>query len=241
MVNVYAWPPVAHTQAEWTVVDPVGRSRSMITGASYVSAAQRRRRVARLDVSALSLDRNGAGYIEVLKRLLQGGVHLMRLYSTPINWHLDDQAENARRTKPMSWIVPPGEISWTMPAATIAWWTGPGVTMGEALSGNRVRVTGLPARKVVVRPGEFVAMGGATAMVLRPAASDGSGVAILHLVTPVSGSGPIEIGARESGVFEADEMPRSVQPLGQNWRYSWSFTEVFEDERGPFTEVNPWT
>ena len=43
------------------------------------------------------------------------------------------------------------------------------------------------------------------------------------------------------GVFEADDMPRAVQPLGQNWTYSWSFTEVFEDEgRGPWVEVNPW-
>lgn len=241
MANVYTWPPVAHTQAEWTVIDPVGRSRSLITGASYVSAAQRRRRIARLDVSALSLDRNGAGYIEVLKRLLEGGVHLVRLYSTPINWHLDDRAENASRTKPMSWIVPPGGVDWTLPPGPIEWWTGPGVTKGEALTGNRVRVSGLPASKVVVRPGEFVSMGGVTAMVMRPAMSDAEGIAVLHLLSPLSGSGPIEIGARETGVFEADEMPRAVQPLGQNWTYTWTFTEVFEDERGPFAEVDPWT
>ncbi|WP_313350748.1 hypothetical protein [Paracoccus sp. (in: a-proteobacteria)] len=241
MANVYAWPPVAHVAAEWSQIAPVGRSRSLITGASYVSAAQRRRRVARLDVSALSLDRNGAGYIEALKRLLDGGVHLVRLHSTPIIWHLDDEAGNARRTKPMSWIVPTGGIAWSVPPGDIDWWTGPGVTDGEALSGNRVRVTGLPADTDVVRPGEFVTMNGETAMVLRPARSNRSGVAILYLVTPLSGAGPIHIGARETGVFEADEIPRAVQPVGQNWQYSWSFTEVFADERGPFVEVDPWS
>lgn len=240
MVNVYAWPPVDYVAAEWTVIDPVSRSRSLITGASYVSAAQRRRRVATLDVSALSADRNGAGYIEVMKRLLDGGVHLVRLYSTPINWHLDDRAENAGRTKPMSWIVPPGGVDWTLPPGPVEWWTGPGVTNGEALTGNRVRVTGLPANAPVARPGEFVTMNGVTAMVMRPAQSDGTGTAILYLLTPLSGTGLIEIGSRETGVFEADAMPRAVQPVGQNWSYQWTFTEVFADERGPFTEIDPW-
>lgn len=240
MVNVYAWPPVDYVSAEWTVIDRVSRSRSLITGASYVSAAQRRRRVATLDVAALSADRSGAGYIEALKRLLDGGVHLVRLYSTPINWHLDDQAENAVRTKPMSWIVPNAPIDWTIPPAPLDWWTGPGVTRGEALTDKRVRVTDLPPNTQVVRPGEFVTMNGQTVMVLRPARSDANGVAILHLLEPLTGTGLIVIGTRETGVFEADAMPRSAQPVGQNWSYQWSFTEVFEDERGLFTEIDPW-
>lgn len=240
MVNVYSWPPVGYIAAEWTVIDPVSRSRSLITGATYISAAQRRRRVATLDVSALSLDRNGAGYVEAMKRLLDGGVHLVRLHSTPIIWHLDDRAENVVRTKPISWIVPPGDIDWTTPPADIAWWTGPGVTRGQALSDNRVRVTGLPVNAPVARPGEFVTMNGVTAMVMRPAISDGDGVAILYLDLPLSGSAVIEIGSRETAVFEADAMPRAVQPVGQNWSYQWSFREVFEDERGPFTEIDPW-
>ena len=240
MTNVYAWPPVAHVAAEWTVLDPIGRSRSMITGASYVSAAQRRRRLARLNISALSLDRNGAGYMEVLKRLLEGGTHLVRLNSTPINWHLDDEAENARRSRPMSWIVPNPPFEWGDGSAGISWWTGT-VANGEARPGPAVLVSGLPSGQLVARPGEFVTMNGDTAMVMRPAVSGAGGNALIRLLTPLSGSGPILIGSRETGVFEADDMPRAMQPLGDNWQYSWSFTEVFEDERGPFTEVNPWT
>lgn len=239
MANVYAWPPVAHVAAEWSVVDPVGRSRSLITGQSYVSAAQRRRRVASLDISALSLDRNGAGYMEVLKRLL-AGVHLVRLWSTPINWHLDDEAENNRRSHPMSWIIPAAPFGWQDSGSDFGWWTGE-VTTGVAGPGPTVTVSGLPPRKDIVRPGEFVQMNGATAMVVRPARSDADGVAVLALLTPLVGSGELIIGARETGVFEPDEMPRSLQPTGQNWTYSWRFTEVFADERGPFAEINPWT
>ncbi len=245
MANVYAWPPVGHVAAEWSQIAPVGRSKSLITGGTYVSAAQRRRRVAKLEVSALALGRNGAGYIEVLKRLLDGGVHLVRLWSTPINWHLDDQASFTARTRPMSWIVPPGQIDWETDAEPFGWWTGPGVTEGEATTDGgfpALRVTGLPPNQLAVRPGELITMiGGDTAMALRATSSDDDGVAVIRLLSEISGSGRVVIGTRETGVFEADSIPRAVQPMGQNWFYSWSFTEVFEDEgRGPFTEVDPW-
>ena len=51
MVNVYAWPPVGVVARNWTMELPTSRSRSIITGQDYVSAAQRRRRVASLDVT----------------------------------------------------------------------------------------------------------------------------------------------------------------------------------------------
>lgn len=241
MVNVYAWPPVGLVAAEWSQIAPVGRSRSLLTGASYVSAAQRRRKVATLDASALARGGNGAGYIEVLKRLLDGGVHLVRLYSTPINWHLDDAAENAVRTRPMSWIIPSDPLSWTSGGAALSWWDGAATTGVVSGGGLTVTVSGLPPKKLAARPGEFVLMGGVVSMVVRPATANSDGVAVLRVLTPLTGNGPIVIGARETGVFEADEMPRSAQPIGGNWSYSWSFTEVFEDERGPFVEVDPWS
>ena len=245
MANVYAWPPVAHVAAEWTMVAPVGASRSLITGGRFVSAAQRRRRVARLDVSALSLDRSGAGYVEVLKRLLDGGVHLVRLWSTPINWHLDDDAERDRRSRPMSWVLPPTGIDWESEIGPFEWWTGPGIPEGEAITDAgfpAIRVTGLEPERLIIRPGEMVTMiGGGTAMALRATWSDADGEAVIRLVTALTGTGAVVIGSRETGVFEADAMPRAMQPMGQNWMIGWSFTEVFEDEgRGPFVEVNPW-
>ncbi|MFB2530717.1 hypothetical protein ACEYYA_00950 [Paracoccus sp. p3-h83] len=240
VTNVYAWPPVANVAAEWSQVAPIGVSRSLLTGAQFVSAAQRRRRVARLDVSALSLDRNAAGYLEVLKRLLDGGVHLVRLWSTPITWHLDDEADNARRSRPMSWIMPPEGLPWSMPPGALDWWTGPGRTVATATTGTVLRIEGLPPLAQVARPGEFVTVGGQTAMILRPASADAEGRADLHLVTPITATGDALIGVRETAVFAADEMPRWVQPTGDNWTISWSFTEVHPDERAPWVEVDPW-
>lgn len=244
MANVYAWPPVGLLAAEWSMTAPVATSRSLVTGGEFVSAAQRRRRVATLEVSALALGRNGAGYMEVLKRLLDGGVHLVRLTSTPINWHLDAVAEDAARPRPMTWIVPPGGIGWEVPPGGIDWWTsGPSIgTAGTVDGWPVVTVTGLPPGRMIARPGEFVTLGDATAMVLRPAWSDDAGEAVIRLVTPLEGDGPCIVGARETAVFAADAMPRAMQPLGQNWSYQWQFTQVFEDEgRGPFVEVDPWT
>lgn len=243
MANVYAWPPVGHIRAGWSVVAPLGQSRSLIHGGEYVSAAQRRRRIATLEVSALAMGQNGAGYMEVLKRLLDGGLHLVRLYSTPINWRLSDNAEAVLRPRPMSWIVPPGAFGWDGPAGALEWWSGAPPLATAASEGGWpvLDVTGLPPARLVARPGEFVAMAGGTAMVRRPAHSDAEGAARIALLTPLAGSGALIIGAQETGVFKADSLPFADQPLSGNWSYSWNFTEVFADEgRGPFAEVNPW-
>lgn len=245
MVNVIAWPPVGTIGAEWTEIAPVGVSRSLITGGEYVSAAQRKRRVARLDVSALAKGRMGSGYMEALKRLLDGGVHLVRLWSTPIIWHLDHEAEKTWRPWEIAWTVPPDTIDWTVPPGVLSWFSNTpfaGVAGVDDDGWPQVTVSGLPPNRLVIRPGEFVGMGGDTAMAARPARSDGAGVAVIRLLTALAGSGDAHLGARETGVFAADDMPRAVQPVGRDWTYSWAFTEVFEDEgRGPFTEVDPWT
>ena len=102
MTNIYAWPPVHTVGRKWTVEAPVARSQFAFSGKRLVSSAGAARRVASATVSVLSGDRNGAGYCEALKLLLDGGVHLVRLYSWPINWHLD--AETQRNTAPLRWL-----------------------------------------------------------------------------------------------------------------------------------------
>lgn len=245
MVNVYAWPPVGVVGAEWTEIAPIGVSRSLINGGEYVSAAQRKRRVVRLNVSALARGRMGAGYVEALKRYLDGGIHLVRLWSRPINWHLDDQRDEVWRPWSIEWSVPPGGFSWETPPDGFSWFghdPAGGVAGTDAEGFPIITLTGLPPSRLVVRPGEFITMGSLTAMVVRPAWSDASGMAVVRLLTALAGSGAAFVGTRETGVFAADELPRSVQPVGKDWSYSWAFTEVFEDEgRGPFVEVDPWT
>jgi len=84
--HVYAWPPVGTIGTEWTEVAPIGRSETEPNGPIYQSATERPKRAATLVVSALSAGKNGAGYCEVLKRYLSGGIHYVRLNSRPINW-----------------------------------------------------------------------------------------------------------------------------------------------------------
>jgi hypothetical protein len=41
-------------------------------------------------------------------------------------------------------------------------------------------------------------------------------------------------------VFEVVEMPRAMQPIGQDWFYEWRFREVLPHEYAGATEFNPW-
>jgi hypothetical protein len=211
VVNVIAFPPVGRLSHEWSEEAPLAASRSVLTGARFVSASQRKRRLCSVTVSSLGRGGAGAGYMEVLKRLLAGGEHLVRLESLPI--------PNA------------------LVQATL---TGTG-TAGTAAGWPILTVTGLPASTRVARPGMFVSIGGDVAMIVADASSDGAGVAVLRLLTALSGSGAAVINARDSGVFEALSLPRAAQPVSGDWTWAWSFREVFENETDGFVEVDPWS
>lgn len=216
----------------------------MFTGAGYFSSAQRRRRIARIEASALfSPHSAGAGYMEALKRLLKGGVHLVRLNHRARNFDSNIVQNDLRGGNYFGWIVPPQLFTW----AGIKWVDGKSLayTILSGQSFPTIQITGLPPNSLVAVPGEFVKLrGGAdeaeTRMVIAPARSNNQGVARIRLDEWPSFAGMASLGEEETGVFEVDEMPRSIEPSGKDWSYSWSFTEVFEDERGPFVELNPW-
>lgn len=250
-VNVYAWPPVGAVGSEWTEDAPVSASRSIITGRRYVSATQRKRRLASLNVSALAAGRSGAGYIENLKLLLAGGENLVRLYSYPINWHLDAQMiESLRQSRLVTWTAPgDSDVEWSNGSGDVHWFTGQVITGTAGTSGGWpvLNITGAPPNMLIARPGEFVTLfnpvesvTGTQARVMREARTNGSGAASIRLMSALSGSGRVNIGTSDTGVFEAVQIPRSVQPVGADWQYQWQFREVFSDEVGGFTEVNPW-
>jgi hypothetical protein len=253
MTLVYAWPPVGVTGAEWTEEAPVNASRSIITGRRYVSAHARKRRIASLNVSALANGRSGAGYVEVLKRLLAGGVNLVRLQSYPVYWWLDDQRlRDLRQSVPTFWTdgVDP-DVSWSVGAAPLAWFDGrvlTGTAGTDAAGWPVLTVSGLPPSTLIVRPAEFVtlfdtltATSGQRAQVMTEARSDAGGVAVLRLMAPLTGSGRVNIGTSDTGVFEAVTIPRAAQPVRGDWSYAWSFREVFADEvPGGFEELDPW-
>lgn len=245
-VTVYPWPPVGATAAEWTVSDPVSRSTSLITGRRYVSAAKRRRRLATLQVQAQF--RDAAGYMEALKRLLQGGVNLVRLTGYPVNRGEAVASGAAELGYPLGWQMPEPPLGWQVAGAPLVWAIAGGLPASPIASadGPVVRVESLAPSSPVIRPGEFVVVTLATGavesrMATAPATSNAAGVAFIRVDSGISGDGTAVLTDRETGVFEALEMPRAVRPFAGGWEYGWAFREVFGDEvDGGFEERNPW-
>ena len=254
MTNVYAWPCIGAVGREWTVHDPISVSRSAITGAETITSAQRRRRLAELRISALSAGRQGAGYVEALKRLLRGGVHAVRLYSLPIN-HRDVVGIAPPIPSGFTWTSGGVPMGWRTGGASFVWVTGAyytaspyPLTLLSPLQGlGRARVTGLPASQDIARVGTFLTVFSPTAptfetrMVLRPVRSSSAGVANVWTDEPFTAAGNAEFNARDTGVFRPLSIPRALKPRSGDWEYAWSFREMFEDEApGGFTEIDPW-
>lgn len=246
--DVIAFPPVGAVGSMWTIAAPVQRSQSMITGRRYLSRWGRERRKAMVNVSALALDRSGAGFSAMLIRYLDGGANLVRLNSYPINWHLDQaRLEGVRSSQPLEWTTSGNPLAWQNGGQPLYWFTG--TVISGVAAGNEIEVSGLPPNTLIARPADFVrafgALGdteGPIAQIVSEARSDSSGAAVLSLFEPLPAGAyaRVNIGASESRVFEVQDIPQSPQPLGANWFYQWNFREVFADEVGGFNEVNPW-
>lgn len=244
MVNVYSWPPVAVVARYWTQEQPVSRSRSLITGASYTSAAQRKRLVAGFDVAGWPM--YSSGYLEALWRLLDGGVHLVRLTSCRIA-HGSTVADDRRGGSPVTWEAPPAPVVWATPPDPVTWVVGTYLRGAKTTADGvpAVTVTGLPPNALVALPGEFVTFhlegGDQTHMILTPAKTNGAGTVTIRLATTPTMSARVSIGYSETGVFEiSSDWPRVMNRARLSENYGLEFRQVFEDERGPFTEIDPW-
>lgn len=245
MVKVYAWPPVGVLARNWTMELPTSRSRSIITGQEYVSASQRRRKLATLDVSGRR--HYGAGYMEALWRLMDGGVHLVYLSSCRIPWGRVGPTPGQRAEKEVDWEEPPAAIGWTYPDADIIWIAPVELPAVYSVVHGvpTLTVSTLPPNSLVAIPGEFLtihAAGGVeeTIMISNPARSNASGEVAIRLVSVPTISGPVSIGTREQGVFRLQsDWPRAKRSASQE-TYTLEFREVFEDETDGFVGVNPW-
>ena len=245
MVNVYAWPPVGVIARNWTMELPTSRSKSIITGQEYVSASQRRRKLATLEVSGRR--HYGSGYMEALWRLMDGGVHLVRMSSCRIPWGGVDVSNRDRAgAVDIDWMMPPENLGWTVPTDDIIWVSGAALPSTYALVGGvpTLTVSGLPPRSLVALPGEFLTIIDGdeeeTIMIANAARSNASGVAVIHLVKVPAIDGSVSIGTREVGVFRLQtDWPRVMRGATQG-TYTLEFREVFEDETSGFVEVNPW-
>ena len=248
MTNIYAFPPVGSVGREWTEETRVARSSYLFSGKRAVSSLGPRRRLASLTVSALALGRNGAGYSESLKRLLDGGLHLVRLWSWPVNWHLDAADMAALLTEPLSWTSGGVPLIWTSGGVPLLWFTGAnvqGVAGTDAAGFPILTLSGLPPGQLVLRPFDVVRVfptaGGASvaARGVGAVSSDGAGAAVVRLHGALP-TGTVSLGDVETAAFEVTSMPRAVQPVGADWTYEWGFREVLAAEITDPVEVNPW-
>jgi hypothetical protein len=246
--NVYRWPPVGLTGWEITTVEPISRSTGLIDGRPRTSSAQRARKYLTAVVPGINYDSAGAGYIEVLKELLDGGRHLVRIEAASSLWHLASAGQNLV-SHYLQWSTNGVPLMWTTEGTQLLWSSNLDAqgTPGTDNGWPSITVTGLPPNRIVARPGDLLTVRAsptATAersRVLTVARSNGSGVAVIRLMTAVTASGLVSIGETESLVVEALDMPRAVQPANSEWTYTWSFRQVFQDEYvGPWVELNPW-
>ena len=248
MTNVYSWPPVATMSKEWSINDPISESIELFSGDTFVSAAQRRRRIAKIQASSIfSPYAAGAGYMEALKRLLKGGVHLVRLNHRTRVYYEGLIPENIRVSNYIGWIYPSQSFDWESNGSPFIWFSGikfNAVVIPDAPIPS-FTVSGLPPNALIAIPGQFasghrVNFSYVNLMIIAPVKSDSDGNAVVRFEFMPSDVVTISFGAIDTGVFKANSMPRAVEPAGQDWSYTWDFTEVFEDERGPFVEINPW-
>lgn len=260
-IQVFPWPPVGAVGSEWTWIAPVARLRSGQTGRDQMQASQRRRRVATLVVSALAAGRMGAGYCEMLKQLLDGGIHAVRLQSSPINWWLDEFRRQGgdMNSALLNWRAGggPDPLAWQAGSGPnpLTIYTGAVVQAGApnpvGAGFSHLTVTGLPPRQRVGAPGDFIRIYDLAdtahfevARLMREAVTNGAGSVTLKLdrVPTISG-GRVNMAGQDEAVFRVDgALPRATQPVSGDWSYTWNFREVFADEVDGFVErLNVWT
>lgn len=248
MRNVYAWPPVGLTGWELHESVPISRSQSLFSGAPVTSSFQRPRRLATAIVPGIGKDQNGAGYVDVLKQLLEGGRHFVRVDCIPALWALAARDLDLRR-KALRLMQGGTELMFSDGGNTLKLVSSDfALTATPTTNGGwpAIDVTGLPPNMTVARPSQRIritASNGDTELVtvLAAAQSDGSGAATIRLLSATTLTGSASIGERESIVFEAMGLPRAVQPAAGTFEFTWNFREVFEDEDAEaWAELDPW-
>jgi len=247
-IDVYPWPPVAPRKWLWTWDHPVSVSPSVVDGAEDISQAFAPRRVAHVEVHGRR-DGHAAGFMEMLKRLLEGQVNAVRLESWPVNWHLDATRSKNANASLLQW-TDGGPVTWTDDGAPVQWIQGAPVSSINVLATGwtELNVSVPTANALVVRPGEYIdvvhSTGTITAQVLAPAYSNAGGTAVVRVLEtlPALSDAAIYTGQRDSAVFRATKLPMSPQNVEGDWTFAWEFRQVFELEAGGFNELetSPW-
>lgn len=249
MVDVIKWPPVGEVAFEISKIDPVSVSTSLIDGQPRFSRYGRSRRVARTSVSGIGPDAAGAGYMEMLKEFLEGGVNLTRVTTYSAIWHFVRASNNSGiENYKLNWLDSSTDLLWTDNSVDLHWWNNDLPATPTTDNGwPALSVSNLPPNTIVSRPHENIRIRSLDGVedqltkALNVTKSDSNGDAIIRVRDTISVEGQVSIGATEDIVFRPLSLPRAVQPQLGNWQYDWDFVEAFEDEYSEgFVELNPW-
>tara|TARA_R110000796_G_scaffold30122_9_gene80757 strand:- start:82 stop:834 length:753 start_codon:yes stop_codon:yes gene_type:complete len=249
VVDVIKWPPVGEVAFELSKVDPVSVSTALIDGQPRFSRYGRSRRVAKTSVSGIGPNASGAGYMEMLKEDLKGGINLVRVITYSSIWHfVRAQSNPALESYKIDWTAAGTNLLWVDGDADLQWWNK-SITATPTTDGvwPAILVTGLPPNIIVVRPHENISVypnqgdNPQKTKARRVAMSDSTGTALIRVKDTITNTGQVILGAPEEIVFRPLSLPRSTQPQLGNWQYNWEFVEAFEDEYPEgFVELDPW-
>tara|TARA_R110000851_G_scaffold168602_2_gene314480 strand:- start:1017 stop:1766 length:750 start_codon:yes stop_codon:yes gene_type:complete len=248
MVDVIKFPPVGLTAFEISKIDPISVSKSLFNSKPFVSQFGRSRRVATNVVTGIGYDASGAGYMEMFKEYLNGGVNLIRLDITSSIWHFARAGSNPLLSNfPIEWTEGSTDLFWTTGGTELLWFEKDFYATAQGTNGGfpYITVEGLPPNTMVIRPHELITIykdgGTSSQRSIRPATSNASGVATIYTKVAFSGIGTVSLGSKESVMFRVNgSLPRAVQPQSGEWTYEWSLEEAFSDEYTTLTEINPW-
>lgn len=239
-VVVYQFPTdLGLLAAEWSVEQPVRRSVSAMTGRRYISRRARQRRVARWSVSAL-LSPSDHGRQEAMIRLIEGGVHLVRVsYTqwTDINTRPADE-------RAVDWTQSATPVTWTQGVSEVSWINADAITGAETIKNGLAAVAFRAAtpNATIARVGEYIALNGEIVRLREDAIADATGAATVYVdpALTITQRGTVTFGAADTAIFEVLEIPRVARVPGADFPYQWRFREVFPEEIGAYREVNPW-
>lgn len=260
-IDVFPWPPVFSIANEWTVDQPIFRTRSLMTGRDVTQASQRERIVATITVSSLGgVNRSGAGHCEMLKRALRGGINAVRVRSFPINWWMDtycrEQDPGMSETDLMEWRTPGDngdDLLWRTPGDEgddLLWLAGSSEFIADPpvnfWQNSQFRTEGLPPNVLVARAGDYVTFAPISGepeqsgRLTRDVVTTGAGVGWLRVFPEltITGNSRVLFSDQEEAVFKVDgALPRAIQPVRGDWSYTWNLRQVFAEEVGGFNEI----
>jgi len=198
------------------------------------------RRLITIGVSGVGKSLADGGYVEMLKDVLDGQLPLVEVQLRPRHWHLATYGRGLLGEHSLNWANTNSRgLSWTNGATS--WVHGTPVTGVAGVTSDGVPYldcTGIPIGTTVY-PGERIAVGDTFTNVQSKVTASASTFRI-YLMDALP-SGDVVIAPVETKVFLIREMPRAVQPVGQDYTYTFQAGEALaSDYDGGFNIKTNW-